>query len=121
PQDLQAVQAGMLSVTRYNAHWAGTGVDSPAGTAYGVFADFPVPVAGKTGTAETGRRDEEPYGWFIAYAPFDKPEVAVAVMIRQGGGGSLAAAPVARAILEAYFQPSRTTVDTSTPFLPPSD
>lgn len=107
---LAEVRKGMLAVTQYNPGWSGP--DSPYGTGYGSFGDFPqktkellgreIKVAGKTGTAEAGK-DEEPYGWFIAFAPYDEPEIAVAVMVRHGGGGSLAAAPVARAMLDEYF------------------
>lgn len=107
---LEEVRKGMLAVTQYNPGWSGP--DSPYGTGFGAFGDFPqktkellgreIKIGGKTGTAEAGR-DEEPYGWFIAFAPFDKPEIAVAIMVRHGGGGSLAAAPVARAMLDEYF------------------
>lgn len=103
PEDLSLVRRGMLAVTRPEL----------GGTASGVFGDFPrlakerlgreVLVAGKTGTAETGIRGETPYGWFIAFAPFDKPEIAVAGVVRHGGSGSLAVAPVVRALLEEYF------------------
>lgn len=109
-ETLDEVRKGMLAVNQYNPGW--TGPDSQYGTGYAVFGDFPqkskellgreIKVAGKTGTAEAGK-NEEPYGWFIAFAPFDKPEIAVAVMVRHGGGGSLAAAPVARAMLDEYF------------------
>lgn len=111
PENLEAVRRGMLAVTQFNQGWSGP--DSPYGTAYGAFGDFAqksmqllgreIRVAGKTGTAETGRKGETPYAWFIAYAPYDKPEIAVAVYVRHGGGGSLAAAPVARAIMDEYF------------------
>ncbi|MGB9867396.1 MAG: penicillin-binding protein 2 [Bacillota bacterium] len=89
PNYLSLVRKGMLEVTM------------PGGTAGGVFAGFPVKVAGKTGTAENPQGDD--HAWFVAYAPFDAPEVAVCVLIEQGGHGSSAAAPVARAVLEQYF------------------
>lgn len=111
PASLAEVRKGMLAVMQYNPGWSG--VDSSFGTASHVFGDFPakakaatgreIRLAGKTGTAETGRKTETPYGWFIGFAPYDNPEIAVAVMVRHGGGGSLAAAPVARAIFEEYF------------------
>jgi cell division protein FtsI/penicillin-binding protein 2 len=60
-----------------------------------------VPVAGKTGTAELGEGIEE-HAWFTAFAPADKsPELAIAVMIANGGAGGEVAAPVARTVLEA--------------------
>jgi len=76
----------------------------PGGTAYTPFADFPIPVAGKTGTAEKGDPSKDPDGWFLAFAPYDNPTIAVVVLVEQGGGGSLAAAPVARRMFEAYFE-----------------
>ncbi|HSW11098.1 MAG TPA: penicillin-binding protein 2 [Bacillota bacterium] len=62
-------------------------------------------VAGKTGTAEAppaSGRDH--YAWFVAFAPADNPTIAIAVVVEEGGSGSLAAAPVARAIIDHYFQ-----------------
>ena len=71
------------------------------GTAAAVFANMNVTVAGKTGSSETGRGTT--HSWFACYAPADNPEIAVAVLVEEGGDGSVAAAPVARRILEAYF------------------
>jgi peptidoglycan glycosyltransferase len=64
------------------------------------------PLAGKTGTAQTGDMDgdgldEEPHAWFIAFAPVDDPKVAVAVVVEHGGSGGRVAGPVARRVLEA--------------------
>lgn len=80
-------------------------VMAPRGTAAGAFAGFPLdryPVAGKTGTGEANGK--APYAWFAAYAPADDPRVAVVVAIEQGNGGSTAAAPTVRRILESYFR-----------------
>ncbi len=77
------------------------------GTAGGVFENFPVPVAGKTGTAENPPYDD--FALFAGYAPFDEPTIAVIVVIEQGGHGGSAAGPVARKVMEAAFninQPS---------------
>jgi peptidoglycan glycosyltransferase len=66
-----------------------------------------VPVAGKTGTAQSAA-DRPPYAWFTSFAPADDPRVAVAVVIEEAGdntdisGGRLAA-PVARAVMEAVL------------------
>ncbi len=73
------------------------------GTAVHRFMGMPVSVAGKTGTAEAGGPDEEPHSWFTAYAPADAPEIAVAVIVENGGEGSTVAAPLARQVIEAYF------------------
>ncbi|MFZ5596910.1 MAG: penicillin-binding protein 2 [Bacillota bacterium] len=57
--------------------------------------------AAKTGTAEAG---EGAHALFVSYAPFEKPEIAVAVIIEYGGHGSEIAGPVAKKIMEAYFK-----------------
>jgi len=74
----------------------------------GVAREAAVPgiaVAGKTGTAEFGParadRSHETHGWFVGFAPYDEPEVAVVVFLQRGGGSD--AAPAARAILDYYF------------------
>ena len=71
------------------------------GTATTVFQGLTVKVAGKTGSSETGRGTT--HSWFACYVPADTPEIAVAVLVEEGGEGTVAAAPVARKILEAYF------------------
>jgi penicillin-binding protein 2 len=73
----------------------------PDGTSYGVFGNYPVGVAGKTGTAQrTGQQDQS---WYVVLAPYPNPKVVVAATIEQGGFGADAAAPAARLILNAYF------------------
>jgi penicillin-binding protein 2 len=63
-------------------------------------------VAGKTGTAEFGERrpdgSYQEHGWFTGYAPFNNPEIAVAVFL-ETGGGALTAAPVAGRIFDYYY------------------
>lgn len=71
------------------------------GTAAYFFTGFPIPIAGKTGTAENSHGQD--HGWFVAYAPYDDPRVVVVVIVEQGGFGATAAAPIARTILEAAF------------------
>jgi penicillin-binding protein 2 len=79
-----------------------------------------VVVAGKTGTAQVVRLEkfkslpekELPYkyrdhAWFTAFAPADKPEIAVTVLIEHGGGGGSNAAPIAKVVLERYFETRR--------------
>jgi len=63
-----------------------------------------VPVACKTGTAESITKDKDPHAWFTAYAPFDKPEIVISVLVENGGQGSDVAAPIARDIFKAYFE-----------------
>jgi penicillin-binding protein 2 len=84
---------------------------SPGGTSYKVFAGFPVPVAGKTGTAERpGQGDQS---WYVVLAPYPKPRVVVAVTIEQGGFGADAAAPAAAQILSQYFNAKSEPVATT--------
>lgn len=70
------------------------------GTGGFLFEKYPVSVAGKSGTAETNGLDN---GWFVAYAPYEKPEIVVLVMFEHSGFGSDSAAPVTKKILDAYF------------------
>lgn len=86
------------------------------GTARSVGKDMPFKVAGKTGTAqvfgiaqdeeydaETIERKLHDHALFIAFAPADKPEFAVAVVVENGGSGSKVAAPIARKLIQQYF------------------
>ena len=75
-------------------------VAQEGGTAWQL-ASFPVPLAGKTGTSENSHGRD--HGIFVAYAPAYKPEIALAVLVEQGGYGATAAIPVAKEILEQYF------------------
>ncbi len=70
----------------------------PGGTSYPVFGGYPVQIAGKTGTAETGSGFDQ--SWYIALAPYDNPKYVVAVTIERGGFGADSAAPAARQILD---------------------
>ncbi|MGI6778960.1 MAG: penicillin-binding protein 2 [Acetivibrionales bacterium] len=91
-ETIEAVKAGMVEVTH-----------SVDGTAARVFKDFPVTVAGKTGTAETGKEaNHSSNALFVCYAPAEKPEIAIAVVVERGVWGSYTA-PIARDILEEYF------------------
>lgn len=82
------------------------------GTAKNAFADAPYTVACKTGTAQTGVEGASDHGTFIAYAPADKPEVAISVVLENGN--SAAAAEVARQVLDAYFE-GKAAGETPTP------
>jgi penicillin-binding protein 2 len=74
---------------------------APGGTSYAVFGGFPVPVAGKTGTAQrVGHADQS---WYVILAPYPDPKIVTAVTIEEGGFGAESAAPAALQILEAYF------------------
>ncbi|ERI90284.1 penicillin-binding protein, transpeptidase domain protein, partial [Clostridiales bacterium oral taxon 876 str. F0540] len=92
---VDAIKQGMSAVT---------GED---GTAAGVFDGFPIKTAGKTGSATYSKTQDEidrtSYGVYIGFAPYDKPRIAVAVIVFDGGHGGFIA-PVARAMYEAYFK-----------------
>jgi penicillin-binding protein 2 len=90
-------------------------VSSVRGTAFGMRSGLTYSVAGKTGTAQVvgiaqdATYDEEAlseyqrnHGWFIAFAPVDSPEIVVAVLTENSGGGS-SAYPVARAMLDYWM------------------
>ena len=97
PSVIHNVQEGLHEVTKI-------------GTAAGVFAGFPVDIAGKTGTAENSQGRD--HGWFVAYGPYAHPNIVVAVIVEQGGFGSLSAVPIGRRILEAAFQLDRAVQNT---------
>lgn len=88
-ENLDIVQKAMLEVTQ-----------NEDGTAYSMFGDYKVKVAAKTGTAENAGSD---HTTFICYAPFDKPEVAVAVVIEHGAKGRYSM-QVAKDLLDGYFK-----------------
>lgn len=86
---IRLVQAGLHEVTVY-------------GTAASVFgSNYPVEIAGKTGTAENSHGRD--HGWFVAYGPFENPTIVVAVIVEQGGYGSQSAVPIGKKILDAAF------------------
>jgi penicillin-binding protein 2 len=98
PFELQAVRAGLYLATH-----------ATYGTSSGVFGSFPVPIAGKTGTAEkvvelpgfSGLMDQS---WWCGYGPTEPtPELVVCVVIENGGHGGTAAAPAALKVFESYF------------------
>ena len=74
---------------------------TPGGTSDDNFGSFPVPVAGKTGTAERPPHREQ--SWYAVLAPYPDPEIVTVVTMEEGGFGDEAAAPAAKLILEAYF------------------
>jgi len=62
----------------------------------------PVPVSGKTGTAEWSSK-ADPHAWFVGFAPYSDPEIAISIIIEEGKEGSIAAVPIAREFLYWYF------------------
>jgi len=104
PEHLSLVKRAMTEVLK------------PGGTAVGAFMGVQYTVGGKTGTAQVvGMKQGEKYdakkiseynrdhAWFIAFAPADKPRIALAVLAENGGHGGSTAAPIARKVLDYYL------------------
>ncbi len=89
PSYLNAVLEGMKSVT-----------SDTSGTAYVRFKDFNISVGGKTGSAEAP--NNKVHAWFVGFAPFENPEIAIVVMVENGGHGNYTA-EVVRDIMAEYF------------------
>ncbi|MFP4456353.1 MAG: peptidoglycan D,D-transpeptidase FtsI family protein [Clostridia bacterium] len=100
-ESLDLIRGGMKDVIMERG-----GEDGNTGTGYWQFHQgntpiFPFEIAGKTGTSqEVGWGN---HGWFIAYAPYDNPEIAVAVLVEQGRSGGSTGGPVAKEIFLEYF------------------
>lgn len=85
---------GMYRVTQLtNGDW---------GTAYTTFGDYPIKIAAKTGTAETGIDGTSANGAFVCFAPLEDPQIAIAVYVEKGGHGSTLAS-IAKNMLDVYF------------------
>lgn len=67
-----------------------------------------VAVAGKTGTAQWSTK-KEPHAWFTGFAPYDKPQIVVTILVEEGKEGSTAAVPIAKDIFDYYFSPASST------------
>lgn len=102
-KNMNAIKAGMKGVT-----------SDDGGTAYSYFKDFNIEVGGKTGSASTGI-GRNANAWFVGFAPFDSPEIAVAVYVKNGQHGGQTA-PIAREIFAEYLgmNDSQVTEDMST-------
>lgn len=87
-ENIDVVLEGMKSVTT-----------ETGGTAYGVFKDFDIEVGGKTGSAEAG---DKVNAWFVGFAPYENPEIAIVVMVENGAHGSYTA-EVTKEIVAEYF------------------
>jgi penicillin-binding protein 2 len=101
PENLEIVKKGLFGV-----------VNEPSGTGSAA-KSYLTSIAGKTGTAQvvtTGRGSRSSaekfrdHAWFVAFAPFEKPEIALAVLVEHGGHGGSAAAPIAKTAIEAYIK-----------------
>jgi len=88
-QTMSAVLEGMRAVT-----------EGEGGTARSVFSNFDISVGGKTGSAETTSGDVN--AWFVGFAPFENPEIAVVIVVENGGHGYFTA-EVVRELIAEYF------------------
>lgn len=87
-EHVKTVMEGMKNVTTESG-----------GTAYSVFKDSAVTVGGKTGSAQAGKKT---HAWFVGFAPFDDPEIAVVAIVENGAHGAYAA-QIAKDIFDSYF------------------
>ena len=78
-------------------------INSPNGTATTAFVGEEHDVSGKTGTEETGIEAQKTNAWFGSFTPSDSPKITVITMVEGGSAGSVAAAPVARKIIDAWY------------------
>lgn len=104
-ENINAVLEGMRGVT-----------SESGGTAYSTFKDFNIEVGGKTGSAQTGIEGKT-NAWFVGFAPFDDPEIAIVVFVRNGGHGGYTA-EVAKEIIAQYFGMNTTQVTEDTTAIP---
>jgi penicillin-binding protein 2 len=109
-QQLDAPTARRLNVSKANRDAILEGLygaaNEPGGTSTPVFEGFPIPIAGKTGTAEhVGKADQS---WYVALAPYPNPKYVVAVTDEAGGFGAETAAPMARRIIAALLDVKET-------------
>lgn len=84
-------------------------VPKMGGTAWPFFS-FPIPTAGKTGTAEYGDPGGKTHAWYSAFGPVEDPKVAVTILVEGGGEGSSVSAPIAREILRWYFSKDKSNL-----------
>jgi penicillin-binding protein 2 len=94
---VKVVQQGLFQATH-----------DPYGTSFGVFGNFPYPIAGKTGTAQKtvslpGYTGEQDQSWWCGYGPANHPKLVVCAMIENGGEGGAAAAPAAERVFAKFF------------------
>lgn len=104
-ENINAILEGMRGVT-----------SESGGTAYSTFKNFNIEVGGKTGSAQTGITGKT-NAWFVGFAPFDDPEIAIVVFVRNGGHGGYTA-EVARDIIAQYFGMNTTQVTEDTTAYP---
>ncbi len=100
--DISVIQAGLKEVPK------------DGGTAWPFFT-FPIPTAGKTGTAEFGDPKNKTHAWYTSYAPATNPKIAMTVLLEAAGEGSNVAAPVVKESYRWFLSPDKNNLikDTS--------
>lgn len=87
-----------------NLEWIQKGMRENVASGSGIaLKDLPFEAAGKTGTAQYAG-NQKTHAWYVAYAPYDNPEIALAVIIEGGGEGHATAVPVVKEVLGWYFE-----------------
>lgn len=111
PENLKTVLEGMRDVT-----------SESGGTAYKYFKDFNITVGGKTGTAQVEINNVIAYShaWFVGFAPFDDPEIAVVILVEKGGSGSYTV-EAARDVMAEYFGMNSNNVQEDTTAKPSTE
>jgi penicillin-binding protein 2 len=106
PENLEIVKSGLFGV-----------VNEPSGTGWTAKSES-IPICGKTGTAQVVTMKKgvqysaekfRDHAWFVAFAPVEKPEIALSVLVEHGGHGGGAAAPIARKAIEEYYKSAHPT------------
>ncbi len=90
-----------ISDATYNAVTLGMRLVSYDGTASSVFANYPIDVCSKTGSAQINGGSAN--GVFVSYAPYNNPKIAISIVVESAGSGSITA-PIAKAIYDEYFK-----------------
>lgn len=115
-QRIEGISDATIDIIRKSMHRVVYGLH---GTGKRVAIDS-IEIAGKSGTAQVPNRDNDANdAWFVAFAPYENPAIAVAVVVEGGGGGGSAAAPIARKVLEAFFAQEHLTKK-NPPLSPPT-
>ena len=107
----KTVEPWVVQLTKQGMHM----VTLEGGTAYKEFRSMQIPSAGKTGTAEycdnvaqsknlCSPGNWPTHSWYVGFAPYDNPEIAVVAFVYNGGEGASVAAPIVRKVMEAYFE-----------------
>lgn len=93
PEQVEYIQLGMRDVVS----------DAFLGTAEYRLGSMQISAAGKTGTAQVSAQNADPMAWFTGFAPYEDPEIAIVVVVENGGQGSGVAAPIFRRVVERWY------------------